>query len=130
MAAPKGHKRYGGRSVGAPNKITLDLIKTLQTEGFDPAAELVRTHALAMIEFERQAEIHDAIQEKRASLEMVPINHGEGAAYLSIAQNACKDLMRYCYPQRKAVELTGKDGADVFESFTQMMKRLADSKKQ
>jgi hypothetical protein len=25
MAAPKGHKRYGGRKAGVPNKITADL---------------------------------------------------------------------------------------------------------
>lgn len=30
MAAPKGHKRYGGRKKGVPNKITADLRSAIQ----------------------------------------------------------------------------------------------------
>lgn len=30
MAAPKGHKRYGGRQKGTPNKMTADLREAIQ----------------------------------------------------------------------------------------------------
>lgn len=30
MAAPKGHKRYGGRKKGIPNKLTADLRSAIQ----------------------------------------------------------------------------------------------------
>lgn len=120
---PKG-VRYGGRKKGTPNKITLDLIANLKAEGFDPAAKLIETHALAMIEFQRASDIHDAIQSKRIDYKMIPLSHDSASAYLTVAQNACKELMKYSYPQRKAVEHSGKDGVDLFQSFNDMVRNV------
>lgn len=35
MPAPKGHKRYGGRRAGTPNRKTQDLLAICEEEGLD-----------------------------------------------------------------------------------------------
>lgn len=42
MAAPKGHKRYGGRVKGTPNKSTMPLLDKLRAKNFEPVDELLK----------------------------------------------------------------------------------------
>lgn len=110
MEKPKGI-RYGGRSKGTPNKITFDLIQTLRGKGFDPAAELVKTHAEAMKLY------RDRMKNAK----------GYGACTaLDIAQRSASDLMEYVYPKRKSVELTGAEGTDLFQAFCDLTKHLVE----
>jgi hypothetical protein len=107
---PKG-KKCGGRKKGTPNKITFELIETLRAKGFDPAAELVQVHYEAMKLY--RAKVKD--------------NKGWGAGpALDTACKAASDLMEYVYPKRKSVELTGAEGANLFQSFTDLVKQIAD----
>lgn len=110
MAAPPGHGKWGGREPGTPNKRTQDLIDRLEELGYDPVAELIRVYANAL------------------DCSMACPNPVAGAMYLKIAQSAAADLMPYLYPKRKSVELTGKDGEQLFQSFTEMVKKVADTK--
>lgn len=41
MAAPKGHKRYGGRQKGTPNKSTLRIEEILTAENFHVIPEMI-----------------------------------------------------------------------------------------
>lgn len=115
MAGAKPGERRGGRKKGTPNKITLDLIQTLQAKGFDPAAELVKTHAEAMKLYRKK------MKDDRG--------WGAGPA-LDIAQRCASDLMEYVYPKRKSVELTGAQGADLFQSFNDLVREIAKGDKE
>lgn len=127
-------KKTGGRRAGTPNKnshaLRLDLLETLRAHGFDPAAELIAVYKDARTEYERAEEIHEAIQEKRADYKMIPLSDSSGSEYLRIAKDAAKELMRYTYPQLKAVELTGQGGADLFQSFADLARQVADGSKE
>lgn len=107
----KPGERRGGRAPGTPNKITFDLMNTLKEQGFDPAAELVKIHIEAMAQYQKR-------------LEASPTGFGS-VGLLQIAKDSAADLMEYVYPKRKAVELTGKDGADLFQSFNDMVRAVA-----
>lgn len=101
---PRG-KKLGGRKKGTPNKVTLDLLKTLEEKGFEPAAEMVLIHNEAMKLY------RDKVKTQKG--------WGAGPA-LDTAKSAVAELMRYCYPQRKAVEVSGKDGGPI--TFSQLVK--------
>lgn len=111
---PGSAPKSGGRKKGTPNKITFDLIQTLREKGFDPAAALVECHVEAMKLYKRR---------------QAATNGAFGGSALDTATRAAGDLMEFVYPKRKAIELTGKDGDDLFQSFTAMVKGIADRKK-
>lgn len=119
-------ERRGGRAKGVKNKATLDLIQTLNEKGYSPVAELIRIAHKAEIEYDRAAEVFDAICDKRASEDMIPLHNDNAVNYLKVMQSCAADLMPYVYPRRKAVEVTGADGENLFQSFADMVKRVAD----
>jgi len=125
----KNKPKTGGRKAGTPNRLTLDLIETLQEKGFDPAAELIRVNIEAWKEYNRASEIFDAIQDKRIAYDLVPLTESEASTYLKIAQDSAKDLMKYVYPQRKAVELSGQNGKDLFQSFNDLVMKVYNERK-
>ncbi len=125
----QGDKKSGGRLKGTPNKRTLDLMAILEEKGYSPVAELIEVGALARLEYERSAEIFDAIQDKRADYDMVPLNESTAPTYLKIMQSSAAELMQYAYPKRKAVELSAPGGGDLFQSFVDLVKQSADAKK-
>lgn len=114
MSRRPGTPKTGGRKKGTPNAITLDLIQTLRAKGFDPVAELIEVHREAMNLY------HDKCKKQKG--------FGAGPC-LDTAARAAGDLMQYVYPKRKAVELTGADGANLFQSFSDMVKELAKEEK-
>ena len=122
-------ERRGGRKKGALNKKTLDLIETLSAKGYDPVAELIRIAAIAEKEYERADEIFDAIQARRHDLKLVPLSESTAPTYLKIMQASASDLMNYVYPKRKAIELTGKDGADLGNSFLDLVKLSVEAER-
>jgi hypothetical protein len=119
-------ERRGGRQKGALNKRTRELIEILDARGYCAVSELIEVGALARKEYERAEEIYDAIQEKRISHDLVPLTESVAPTYLKIMQQSAAELMPYMYPKRKAIELTGKDGADFLRSFADIIKQVAD----
>lgn len=115
---PRGGKRPGaGAKKGAPRisatQLRLDLVETLRENGFDPAAKLIEVHTEAM---------------RRYRQRWSNSRNGFGAqGYLQIAHESAKDLMEFIYPKRKAVELTGAQGRDLFQSFTDLVRDIAQS---
>lgn len=102
--AGKGEPKSGGRKKGTPNKRTRELIEILDQHGFCPASALIETHTIAMKEYHRAGEIFDAIQDKRADYDMIPLAADEATKYLKIAQDAAKEMMAYVYPKRKPID--------------------------
>lgn len=128
-AGSKPGERRGGRKKGAPNKKTLDLIKTLEEQGYDPVAELIRIAMLAEKEYERAEEIFDAIQEARIEKKLVPLSESTAPTYLKIMQSSASDLMNYIYPKRKAIEHTGANGKDLGQSFLDLLKLAGEAER-
>jgi hypothetical protein len=126
MANIPGSPKTGGRKKATPNKKTQDLIDILESKGYSPAAELIRIAAIAEKEYDRSAEIFDAIQDARIAKKLIPLSESTAPTYLKIMQSSASDMMNYVYPKRKAVELTGEGGKDLFTSFTDLMKDLVD----
>lgn len=111
---PRGRKT-GGRKKGTENKVDskmrFDLMEALKVRNFEPATALVEIYEESMKLY------RDKLDNQKG--------WGAGPA-LDTAQKCAATLMEYVYPKRKSVELTGKDGADVFQSFTAMIKEVAD----
>ena len=116
----------GGRKKGTPNKRTLALMEILNDAGYSPVAELIRIAAIAEKEYDRAGEIYDAIQDARIEKGRVPLTESIAPTYLSIMQKSAADIMPYLYPRRKAVELSGVEGKDLFQSFADLVKQIAD----
>lgn len=71
MAAPKGHKRYGGRTKGVPNKQTRNLFQICADLGCNPFEEMIK---IAMDpahdrSFDALKEVSQYLYPKRKSLE-------------------------------------------------------------
>lgn len=129
MATADG-KKTGGRRAGVENKfngeLRFKLRETLQSENFDPIAELIRVNREAWKEYDRYSDIYDKICDKRAHMQMIPLTTNDAPTYLKIAADAAKDILPYLLPKLKHVEMTGENGKDLFSSFTDLMKNLAE----
>lgn len=88
-----------------------DLLQTLREKGFNPVAELIETHDMATRQYHKRL---------RNS------TNGYGSAGLLEIRRECEsDLMQYVFPKLKSMELTGKDGRDLFQSFADIMREVA-----
>ena len=85
MAFKPGHKKYGGRKKGTPNKKTADAQKMADEMGVDPLKILLHF----------AAGDHKALGYKSA----IPMDLRLGAA---------KDACSYLYAKRKAVEISAE----------------------
>lgn len=86
-----------GRKAGGKNKLgptALDLIETLRVRGHNAAAAQLEVYILAIKQYKK----------------IISSGSSFGAAsFLAIAEKANSELLKYIYPQRKAIE--GADGA-------------------
>lgn len=82
--------KRAGRKPGTPNKKTLALIEILEGQNFDPVTEALHVYTLALEHFDKN----------RSDFRF---------KYLEIAQKGVQDLMRFVYPQRKAIDVTSGD---------------------
>ncbi len=108
MARPKGSKSK------FTNELKFDLLATLRAKKFDPLAQMIHTHQEALKQYKKRAAAGGT-------------GFG-GVGYLQIARECESDMLQYIYPKLKNVEMTGKDGQDFFQSFTQMIKNVVDGK--
>lgn len=99
-------RKFNGRKPGTLTKKTLDLMSELEKHHFDIVHERMRVFKEAMKTYERGDQ--------------------DRVSALSVADGCIKDLMKYVYPQRKAVELSGKDGDPIALTFTQLMKQAVE----
>ncbi len=99
-----------GRKKGTPNKLgptTVELIETLKAKGHNAAAAQVEIYVLALKQYKKKTSGK---------------SDWGAATYLSIAEKANSELMKYCYAQRKAIE--GADGQSL--TFAQMVQIVTD----
>ena len=105
-----------GRRPGYSHKKTverkMELLRTLKEKGFDPVAALVEVYTDA----------------QRLYKERLKHPNGFGAVgAMGVAREAASDIMQYVYPKQKSVEMTGADGADLFQSFNDLVREIVKS---
>ena len=101
-----------GRKKGIPNLRTNDLIAILEAHGYNPVAKLIEIGRMAEAQYREEAKFR-----------------GEDAPkYLAIAQQSANNLMPYMFPKRRSVELTGEGGKDIFQTFIDVVKSVADER--
>lgn len=117
----------GGRKKNTPNKRTRDLIEILDKANYCAVAELIEVGAIARKEYERSAEVFDAIcdQKKKDGVRTPTVDNGP--TYLKLMQDSASDLLPYLYPKRKAIELEDPDGV-MMNVMTAIFKQIADVK--
>ena len=120
----------GGKREGAGNKkgerlitqqMRMDIIEALKTKGFEPCARMLWLYDEAKRLYdEAQAGYWNANETKKI------INPWLVNSRWMMMQSVSQELMEYVYPKRKAIELTGADGQNLFVSFAQAMKEVHD----
>lgn len=98
-----------GRPPGSHNKRTIEFMRVLEAEGFDPAKALIECYREAKKTYDNYGLIYDAIADART---LKNDSDGSFAApaednahkYLKIAADIAKDLASYAYPKLKAIE--------------------------
>lgn len=101
-----GHKKVGGRQKGVANKKTFDAQALADRLGVDPLEILL--HAAS--NNYKELGYDSAIQTKLVGENAIT----EDTIPVSIRVQAAKEAAQYLYPKRKAIEHSGKDGADLF----------------
>lgn len=125
---PRLNKPVRGRPENQFSLRTKSLLQILEQHGYSPAAEIIKTAKLANLEYERCKEVYDAIQAKRAVKGMPPTQN-EAASFLRIMGDCAKDIMPYAYPKLKSIEVNPLGGENLFKSFIDMVKQVADAER-
>lgn len=100
MAALPGHKKEGGRAKGTPNKKTKELMELIGD--FSPVPGLI-----AICERDYKAlGIEEFIFVEKAEGEV----KAQPTITVDLQMQAMKELMKYMYPQKRAVELSNPEG--------------------
>lgn len=117
-----------GRPKGALGLRTQSLISILEAHNYSPVAEIIKNSKLAKIEFQRCEKVVEALLAERRLRGMPSIAiHSEALGYLKIMQDCAKDLMPYTYPKLAAIEVTPQGSENIFKSFVDMVKQIADA---
>lgn len=117
-----GGKRPGaGKPKGAKNKRTVQCEELAAKLGINPF------EVLLLMSANRWKALGYESGSKRVVVRgehVVEVDQIEVSDRITAAHHACK----YLFPQRKAVEFSGKDGTDLFQSFTEFVKEIVDDK--
>jgi hypothetical protein len=92
--AGQGQPKTGGRAKGTPNKMTREFVDRL---------EELRGQGLDVCPIQILLELAAARNLKGEALSVDP----------SVRARAAAEIVSYCYPKRKAVELTGHDNTPI-----------------
>jgi len=104
-----------GATYRKTEELRFDLIETLRSKNFDPVAALVEVHAEATKLYKKRLLHHN----------------GFGAVgAMTVAKDSAVSIMEFVYPKRKAVELTGAQGTDLFQSFNDLVREIAKGDKE
>ena len=104
--ADKNGKKTGGRQKGVINKRSFDARALAEAKGCDPLEILID---IAKGDWA-------ALGYKSAAIKKVNlgIEYEEVIITLDNRMSAAREAAKYIYPQLKSMELTGKDGKDLF----------------
>lgn len=125
--ATKDGKKTGGRSKGKPNKRTEKAREIVDAHNYGAIKELIRIARIAEKEYDRCAEVFDAIQDKRAVLEMVPLSQSEAVSYLKLMQKSAAEIAPYIHPRLKAISFQDGEGNDI-QTFAELIAASVDRK--
>ncbi len=123
MSQNGGARKGAGKKKGSTNVVTtqlrFDILATLRTHGIDPLTMVLKNYELCE---ELLTEAREGYENEFSPVKKV--NHWLVNSRLQMLQQASFELMKYVYPQRKAIELTGAGGEDLFRSFAEMVKQV------
>lgn len=119
-----GGKREGaGKKKGGENVITtrmrFDILATLKARGFDPLDKMLDC-------YDQAKELYEEARKgfPRESDGKIVVHHWLVNSRHNMMLEISAEIMKYVYPQRKAIELTGAGGEDVFQSFIDAVKQI------
>ncbi len=99
-------------------QMRFDLIQAMRGHGFDPIDKLLNL-------YDEAEELFDEARKGYESPDgTVKKNQWLINARWQMKMEVADKLMEYIYPKRKAIELTGRDGEDVFKSFIDVVKSV------
>lgn len=119
MAAPKGHKRWGGRAKGTPNASTLPLEAKAKELGVDPFEILLLFAAGDWKALGYQEEQAPSGFSKEGVVYKYTIDP-------SVRSKAAAEVCSYLYAKRKALEVSQEVDPAVLEAF-KAMQALSES---
>lgn len=117
MAVPLGSPRYGGRIKGSVNKSTKNLQEIADSLEVNPFEVLLR---FAANDWEGLGYQSDCKTISSKGGEVIYVDNISATDRINAAKSACE----YLYPKRKAIEMTGAEGKDLFQSFGQIAERV------
>lgn len=105
-----GTPKTGGRAKGTPNRIN-DEVRALieETLGASPL-EKMATLAKELLDGTRWLLVPVTIRENG---ETIQTSESSDAKAIEVATKLLTELSQYCAPKRKAIELSGADGAEL-----------------
>ena len=117
-------KKTGGRKAGAPNKKSQEVIDKLEGLGCDPIEGMARIALQAekdatdsfksMIDGVSES-IAEGSEDIESLLDSIFSKHvKERREHLMLAGGMYKELAQYVAPKRKAIEMTGPNGDNLF----------------
>ena len=116
----RGGKREGaGIKKGAiliTEKMRFDILHTLRARGFDPLEKILDCY-------------DDAAKLYKMTIDEMPNNHWLINSRWQMKQQVANELLKYIYPQRKAIEVTGANGEDLFQSFADTVRKINEDAK-
>lgn len=116
----KPGERRGGRKKGTINRNTAKARDIIEAENYGAIKELIRVARLAEKEYERAEEIYDAIQKKRATLQMIPLTNDKVLDCLKVMQKSAADIAPYIHPRLKAISFQDGEGNDI-QTFAELI---------
>lgn len=106
----KGTPRTGGRSKGTPNKATDETRALIEKTLGDSPLERMARLARELLDGERVLLIPRLVREEGAT--RMETEESDAKA-IEIATKLLTELAQYCAPKRKAIEVSGPDGAEI-----------------
>lgn len=113
MAAPKGHKRYGGRAKGTPNADSLPLEAKAKELGIDPFEVLLLFAAGDWKQLGYEAESAPSSFSEHGTVYKYTIDP-------SVRSKAAAEACSYLYAKRKALEVTSEVDPAILDAFKTM----------
>lgn len=100
-------------------QMRFDLLQTMRSHGFDPLDRLLKLYDEADKLYNEALEGYLNADESKRIKNQWLIN-----SRWHMKMEVADKLMEYVYPKRKALELTGANGEDIFKSFVDVVKSV------
>ncbi|MFN8741522.1 MAG: hypothetical protein ACK5YR_16475 [Pirellula sp.] len=102
-------------------QMKFDIMKSLRKQGFDPIDKMLEL-------YDEAEELYLQAKEGYPGADGEKIIHNPWLVNTrwNMKLDIVDKLMEYIYPKRKAIELTGENGGDVFKSFIDVVKSVRE----